>query len=301
MISKKTLVILAGGLGTRYNGLKQIDGILANGASILEYSIFDGLQAGFNKVVIIINPLIPENFKLKIEQNLKNKGVELHWVVQNTTDFVPENFILKREKPWGTAHALLCTKNVVKENFVVINADDFYGKETYQLASNMFSNSVVTRNTGLQIAFPVGKTISGNGKVSRGICVTDDDDNLVSIQEQTTIQKNGSEIFYEVENEKVKLDKNQLVSMNFWAFNAAILDEFEIKFQDFLKENPSEKSEFQLPTVIYQLILEKKLNVKVIKSPTDWKGVTYASDKIELQDFLQKEITQKRYPENLWN
>lgn len=301
MISKKTLVILAGGLGSRYKGLKQTDAMSENGATIMEYSIYDALEAGFNKFVIVINKLVSEEFKTKINSVFKEKNAEVFWCVQSAESFVPVDFdVSEREKPWGTGHALLCAKNVVQENFFMINADDFYGKEIYQLASEL-TETEINEKTAVQIAFPLGKTLSESGSVSRGLCALNEKKELVSIDEKTKIFITENTIFHEDEHEKLEMRPYDLVSMNFWGFNPEIFNDFEQYFHDFLTANLKNNEEFFIPTVIQNLINEGKITVKVETSPSEWKGVTYPTDKMKLQKFLQTETAKNRYPVNLWN
>lgn len=301
MHSKKTAVILAGGLGSRYKGLKQVDGILENGATIMEYSIYDALQAGFNSFVIVINRLIPDTFKKKIEENLFAHSAELHWVIQEPDDFLPENYSAEnRLKPWGTAHAVLCAGKAVKGNFIIINADDFYGKEIYRKAAHLMNSGKITDEHGAMIAFPVGGTVSESGTVSRGVCHLNSDGTLKEVEEHS-INQNAGKIFCVTQNGNDEIDSERLVSMNFWVLNEAVFSDFNRIFQEFLTGNPKETDEFQLPRVIQQLIDERKLKISVEKSPSSWKGVTYPEDKEALKIFLSDEISKNRYPENLWS
>ena len=186
--SKKSIVILAGGLGSRYQGLKQIDGILSNDATLLEYSIFDALRAGFNKIVFIINESIPESYIERLSGILSSKNVEFQWIIQDKKDFVQnENLSEKRVKPWGTAHAVLCAKKVVKENFVVINADDYYGSEVYKIATALINKGKIDDQNYAAVLYPLKNTLSKNGSVSRGKCEVDEKNKLVSINETLNI------------------------------------------------------------------------------------------------------------------
>lgn len=299
-ISKKTLVILAGGLGSRFNGLKQAESILENDASIMEYSVYDAMKAGFNKFVFIINRSLPENFKNKISEILDKFKVEYHWINQELSDFVEDEKLLKnRTKPWGTGHAVLCASKVVNENFLVINADDFYGKTNYEIAFQLLSD---TQNSLYQtIAYPLKFTTSKNGSVSRGICILEDQINLKSVNEVTQIFDDEKEIYSLEENKKVIYDPETLVSMNFWILSPSIFDFLLKGFNTFLDKNPDEKSEFYLPFQIDQLLRHNKIAVHVEVSREAWKGITYPADKAELRLFLLEKIKQKQYPEKLWN
>lgn len=299
MTTKKSLLFLAGGLGSRYNGLKQVEGILANNSPILEYSLFDAIRAGFNKFVFIINASVPESFIQKISEILEKRNLEFHWIVQSITDFVPVTFSTEnRTKPFGTGHAVLCAKNVVNENFLVINADDFYGKNSFETASKLMEN--ITPENYATIAFPLKNTLSKNGSVSRGICEINENENLKSIEELTKIQSENSEIFAETSNGKRMLNPDDLVSMNFWMFHPSFFRFLERDFKNFIEKNPDEKQEFFLPSVVGKCIKENEVSVSVNVSDEIWKGVTYPEDKAEVQEFLKEKIKNGIYPENLW-
>jgi len=301
MNSKKTLLILAGGLGSRYKGLKQIDGILDNGSPILEYSIYDALEAGFTKVVIIVNRLIPQSYLERLNTISGEKNFELHWVYQEKENFLPKDYdFSQREKPWGTGHAVLCAKNAVQEPFVMINADDFYGKEAYILASKEIDLHISTSQFGMA-AYPVGSTLSGNGNVARGICTLDAENYLIKVEEQTSIHQKGDSIVYTDHGNDIKLTSDALVSMNFFIFHPTIFDALEVYFNDFLQSEPKPSQEFYIPSAVQRMIDEKKAKVLVKASPSRWMGVTYADDKSSIKDFLTSEIKKNRYPEDLWN
>lgn len=301
MNSKKTLLILAGGLGSRYKGLKQIDGILDNGSPILEYSIYDALEAGFTKVVIIVNRLIPQSYIERLNTISGEKNFELHWVYQKKESFLPKDYdFSQREKPWGTGHAVLCAKNAVQEPFVMINADDFYGKEAYQLASEEIDLHISRSQFGMA-AYPVGSTLSGNGNVARGICTLDAENYLIKVEEQISIHKKGDSIVYTENGNDIELTPDALVSMNFFIFHPNVFDALEVYFNDFLQSEPKPSQEFYIPSAVQRMIDEKKAKVLVKASPSQWMGVTYADDKSSIKDFLTSEIKQNRYPEDLWN
>lgn len=299
-MNPKTIVILAGGLGSRYKGFKQTDGMNRHGSTIMEYSVYDAIEAGFNKFVIVIYPLIPDEFKNSISEKIKSAGVEVFWAEQKLSDFVPQELDFPdRTKPWGTSHALLCAGEFVNENFFMINADDFYGTEIYVTAADSLKE--IDESHAVQIAFPVGKTLSESGSVSRGLCEMNADGELLSIKEMTKVYRENGTVFYENEYGKTEIDENQLISMNFWGFSPAIFDELHSKFLDFLKNNPKNNEEFYIPGFVQSLIDENKLKVKVKESPSVWRGVTYASDKADFVEFLKSETEQNRYPDNLWS
>ncbi|KEY20146.1 nucleotidyltransferase family protein [Kaistella antarctica] len=300
--SKKSIVILAGGLGSRYQGLKQIDGILPNNATLLEYSIFDAIKAGFNKIVFIINESITESYIERLSGILSSKNVGFHWIIQDKKDFVSDDNLLKqRTKPWGTAHAVLCAEKVVRENFVVINADDYYGSEVYKIAATLIDEGKINANNYAAILYPLKNTLSKNGSVSRGKCVVNDENKLVSIHELTNIFEEENSIFYsDKENVKHDLAPNILVSMNFWILNPSIFNYLKMDFTQFINKQPEKTAEIYLPAVIDSLIQNKAVEVSVEVSPEQWKGVTYAEDKAELQEFLKQKIKDNIYTEDLW-
>ncbi|MCS3531339.1 sugar phosphate nucleotidyltransferase [Chryseobacterium sp. JUb7] len=299
---KKTLLILAGGLGTRYKGLKQVDGILENGSPILEYSIYDALEAGFNKIVIVINRFVPESYIERLQNISKQKNFELIWVYQEMEKGVPEDQdISSREKPWGTGHAVLCAKAVINELFVVINADDFYGKEIYQLASTEMDSGDISASQFELIAYPVETTLSENGTVARGICTLDSENHLLKIEEQTSVRRENNAIIYTENDTDVKISPDTLVSMNFFVFHPEFFNSLENYFIEFIKSNPAPKEEFYIPFAVQSMINEEKIKVLVKSSPSQWIGMTYADDKIILKNNLTRQIQQNRYPEDLWN
>lgn len=301
MNSKKTLLILAGGLGTRYKGLKQVDGILENGSPILEYSIYDALEAGFNKIAVVINQFIPGSYIERLEKISKMEKFELKWIYQEMEKFVPKEIdISSREKPWGTGHATLCAKEMIKEPFVIINADDFYGKEAYQLASREMDLGNISEFQFELIAYPVETTLSKNGAVARGVCAIDSESYLLKIKEQTSLRKENSRIIYTENETDIEIKNQTLVSMNFFVFHPSIFNSLENYFIEFIKSNPLPKEEFYIPFAIQKMITTKKVKVLVKSSPSQWMGMTYPNDKIILKSYLEKQIQRNRYPANLW-
>lgn len=300
MSINKSVVILAGGLGSRYKGLKQIDGILENGATIMEYSIYDAIQAGFNKIVIIINEHIPIGFCKKLDKIFQNKAIEIHWVTQTLSCFVPKHISIEsRIKPWGTAHAILCAKNVIQEPFIVLNADDFYGNASFLKAAHIINQNSISEKQWSLMAYPVKNTLSKNGPVARGVCSIGMDGFLLKIEEKTTIEKKNDAIIYSENNTEIELNPNTLVSMNFWILHPGIFPFLEKLFADFLVKFKNQE-EFYIPNAIQQLIETEGIKVDVKASPSEWKGVTFAEDKSEVQDFLKAQIQQQKYPEQLW-
>ncbi len=304
MSIKKSIVILAGGLGSRYNGLKQIDGILENNDSpILEYSIYDGIKAGFKKFVFIINDAIPQSYVDRLSAILEKENVEYHWVVQKLSDFVDHKELLEtRQKPWGTGQAVLCTESVVNENFLVLNADDFYGRGSIEKAAQILdSGNQIDESHYTLVSYPLKNTLSKNGSVSRGLIGYDSNNLMISVKELTKIQPTENGIMYEEDGQQHPLGENDLVSMNFWIFNPSVFKYLKEGFTEFLNNDPAIKAEFFLPTLVGDLVNDKIVEVKVEKSDEIWKGVTYAEDKYEVQEFLIEKVNSEIYPEQLWN
>ncbi|WP_079667107.1 nucleotidyltransferase family protein [Soonwooa buanensis] len=302
MSYNKTLVIMAGGLGSRYKGLKQIDGITDNNSPILEYSMYDALEAGFDKVVVILNKKIPTSFIDRLEKISKDKNIDFHWIFQDIDDHLPENYNRgNREKPWGTGHALLCVKDLVNNAFVVINADDFYGKEIYKNAAKIINNGQINTDQYGIIAYPLHATLSDNGSVSRGICKYNDNDYLEKVTERTQIFKENGKAYFKEEDEIEEVALDTLVSMNYSIFHPSIFEHLQFYFEQFLNENPHEKAEYLIPNVIQKLIEGQKAKVLIKESPSEWMGVTYAEDKALLKTFIEEKIKAGDYPKDLWN
>jgi UTP-glucose-1-phosphate uridylyltransferase len=297
----RTLLVLAGGLGSRYGGLKQIDGITAYGEAILEFSVFDALAAGFNKFVFIINRRIPAAFTERLSAVLAPRQAEVHWVVQEPTMGVPTDLDYRdRIKPWGTGQAILCAQEVIAEPFTVINADDFYGHEMYPLAEQAMVSRAVGPSTYQLLAFPVAATLSEQGVVSRGICQVSSAGMLLSITEQHSLQQANGQVFYVEEGERIQLPPDLPVSMNCWVFHPSIFDRLRTLFEQFLRAAPAPDGEFYLPVAVQALLAVGSIQVRVQLSPSRWMGVTYAADKEKLVDFVDLEIAQRRYPAPLW-
>lgn len=298
---KPTLLILAAGMASRYGSMKQIDGFGPNGETIIDYSIYDAIKAGFGKVVFIIKEEFVDNFKSIYEPKLNGK-IE--------TDYVFQNFDIKqygveleieRAKPWGTAHAVLAARHVVKEPFCVINADDFYGLDAFQKMYT-FLTTEANGSTYSMIGYEIGKTLSEHGSVSRGVCKVDANGNLEEIVERTNVYKEFDVIVYEENSHKHPLEFDTRVSMNFWGFTPEIFNTTLELFQEFAvanKDNP--KSEFFIPLVGDHLIRSQKADVKVIPTSSQWFGVTYKEDKPIVQESIDQLIKDGTYPDKLWN
>ena len=290
-----TLLVMAAGMGSRYGGLKQLDAVGPNGETIIDFSVYDAIRAGYNKVVFIIRKDFEKQFKQKISNKYKiNIDVEI--VYQDLND-LPRSFRCpnERSKPWGTGHAILAARNAISEPFVAINGDDFYGKDSFEVISNYYSSV----NSGfVMAAFQLDKTLSENGSVSRGICEQNSSE-LVTVVETHDIKKNSAGI---IEcNRDISLLGNELVSMNMWGFTPTLFDHLEKMFNDFLTGNISDlKSEFLIPSVINDLIEKNIEKVKVLKTQSTWFGVTYVEDKAFVESQIKELIQSGEYPVSLF-
>ncbi len=301
-MTKPTLVVMAAGMGSRYGGLKQIDPIGPNGEIIIEYSIYDAIKAGFGKVVFIIKEDLKEIFREKIGKKIE-KIVETEYVFQNMNFGVPNDFNIPMEriKPWGTGHAVYCCKNVVKEPFAVINADDFYGQTTYKLMHDYLISSSKEYDYGM-VGFILENTLTENGTVARGICEVNKDNDLISITERTAIKRFGDVTKFTEDNETwIDIQKGSIVSMNIWGFKPTIFEELERDFPKFLESiyNNELKAEFYLPSVVDKMVKEEKATVKVLVSNEQWYGVTYKADKENVCESINK-LMGTVYPSKLW-
>ncbi|MES2108277.1 MAG: sugar phosphate nucleotidyltransferase [Bacteroidota bacterium] len=299
---KPTLLILAAGMASRYGSMKQVDGFGPNGETIIDYSIYDAIKAGFGKVSFIIKEEFQENFKAIFEPKLKGR-IE--------TDYVFQSFDLKpfgieeeieRAKPWGTAHAVLSAHNQVHEPFCVINADDFYGYDSFEKMAK-FLTTEVTDDTYSLIGYQIDRTLSDYGTVSRGVCKVNDEGNMVEINERTEVyfKEDGSVAYRDATGEH-PLSSDTRVSMNFWGFTPAVFKQSEPMFRDFVAanaENP--KSEFFIPIVADNLIKSGEASFKVIPTASKWFGVTYKEDKPIVQKSISELVANGTYPANLWS
>jgi len=298
---KPTLVILAAGLGSRYGGLKQMDKFGPSGETIIEYSIYDAIRAGFGKVVFVIRETMEEDLKDTIISKVKDK-IECAYVFQELKQ-LPDGFTCppERQKPWGTAHAVLSAEPKTDGPFVVINADDFYGYDSYKLMAEFFSTSDITDYEYAMIGFHLKNTISEYGSVSRGVCKVDDNNNLLDIIERTNIRRTDKGLEYFTSSDIGNhLDEDEIVSMNFWGFNRNAFDLLNKYFSDFLKENiNTEKAEFYIPWATNEWITKGICKIKVIPALANWFGVTYKEDKDFVQRSLNKLISEGQYPINI--
>lgn len=298
---KKTLLILAAGMGSRFGGLKQIEPIGPSGETILEYSLFDAIRAGFDKVVFVIRKSFEKEFKEHFEKQLKGK-IEVQYIFQEL-DNLPSGYKVPegREKPWGTGHATLVAKNAINEPFAMINADDFYGTSAFQEIANFFDNNITPQTYGM-VSYSLKNTISEFGYVSRGVCKTDSKGNLSEITERTKIQRKDKSICYTEGENLIELNPGSIVSMNFWGFHPSLFQELEKQFKLFLDENINKpKAEFFIPSVIFNMIKSKQINVKVLNANSRWFGVTYPQDKAFVVTQIKKLTEKGIYPKDLWS
>ena len=294
-----TLLILAAGMASRYGSMKQIQSFGPDGETIMDYSIYDAIRAGFGKVVFVIRKDFEENFKKIFEPKL-NGRIKTEYVDQDLTDFT-DGFEIpaERTKPWGTAHAVLCAKDVIKEPFAVINADDFYGRDAFEKAAK-FLTTEAAPNKYCIIGYELAKTLSQNGTVSRGVCEVNEQDELVGIVERTKIYRENGKIVYEESDGKHEVAENSKVSMNFWGFDAAVFSFIEKLFHDFLKEKINDpKAEFFIP-IIGDAFIKTGGMIKVIPTSAQWFGVTYKEDAPTVKKDIQNLVDAGEYPSALW-
>lgn len=299
---KPTLFVLAAGMGSRYGGLKQLDGVGPSGETIMDYSIYDAVNAGFGKLVFVIRQSFEKDFREKIVKKYESKiPVE---VVFQELDALPEGFTVPkgREKPWGTNHAVMMGKDVIHEPFAVINADDFYGRESFQVLADFLSKLDGKENEYCMVGYRVGNTLSESGTVARGICETDENDNLTGVVERTQIMRIDGEVKYKDEQDQwVGISDNTPVSMNMWGFTPDYFGYSEAHFVKFLRDSVGElKAEFFIPLVVNDLTVSGKATVKVLDTPSKWFGVTYADDRPGVVAKLQKLVDDGVYPSPLW-
>ena len=305
---KPVLVVMAAGMGSRYGGLKQIDPVGSHGEAILDYSLFDAHEAGFETAVIIIKEAIKKDFMDTVGARLKNCPMEIRYAYQEITK-IPEGFSVPgdRTKPWGTSHAVLCAKKEIGgAPFAVINADDYYGKSAFREIYHFLSTTQDTATYNYcMMGYQLGNTVTDNGSVARGICQTDDKGFLIRVDERTRIEKAPQGIHYTEDDGATwtELAPETPVSMNMWGYTPSFLQEIEAQFPAFLENalatNPL-KAEFYLPSLVTQLLKEKKATVKVLRTADKWYGVTYAADKPQVVAALKSMADAGMYPDGLW-
>ena len=307
MAKKPVLVVMAAGMGSRYGGLKQIDPVGSCGEAILDYSVYDAHEAGFDTIVIIIKEAIRKDFMETVGARLAKAPVEIRYAYQEL-DKLPEGYSCPadRTKPWGTSHAVLCAKEAIDgAPFAVINADDYYGKSAFKVIYEALCKAQDAEKFDYcMVGYEVGKTVTENGSVARGVCYADEKGYLTEVIERTRIEKYDGGIHFTEDGENwVDLTEDTIVSMNMWGFTPSFLTAIEEGFAAFLDkalvENPL-KGEYFLPFVVMQLLEKNQAQVKVLTSPDKWYGVTYAADKPVVVAALKEKTAQGLYPDGLW-
>ena len=285
---------MAAGMGSRYGGLKQLDAIGPSGETIIDYSVYDAIKAGFTKVVFIIRKDFEQEFKSKITDKYEGQ-IQVEFAFQNLND-LPDEFTCPegREKPWGTGHAILSARNVINEPFVAINGDDFYGRESFKVVADYYNKGA---NNFSMVAFQLDKTLSIFGGVTRGLC-TVKDEKLDTVIETDNLQKTDNGVSSDRE---IELDGSEPVSMNVWGFTPILFKYLEEKFVEFLSENGTEmKSEYLIPSVVNELIQSGQETVHVLRSGATWFGVTYKEDKPYVEGEIEKLVNKGEYPGKLF-
>ena len=299
---KPTLFLLAAGMGSRYGGLKQLDGLGPNGETIMDYSIFDAIRGGFGKLVFVIRKDFENDFRNKIISKYENH-IPVELVFQSIDD-LPAGFTCPegRTKPWGTNHAVLMGKDVIKEPFAVINADDFYGRDSFAVLGKALSEMDGKKNDYCMVGYRVGNTLSESGSVARGICGTNEGGYLTTVVERTEIMRvNGPVCYKDEKGEWVAIEDNTPVSMNMWGFTPDYFKYSEDYFVEFLKENRENlKAEYYIPLMVNKLINDGTARVKVLDTTAKWFGVTYAADRQSVVDKIQALVDAGEYPAKLF-
>ena len=302
---KPTLLLLAAGMGSRYGGLKQLDGLGPNGETIMDYSIYDAIKAGFGKIVFVIRKDFEQEFREKILS--KYEGHIPAELVFQSLDSLPEGFTPPegRVKPWGTNHAVMMAAEAIKEPFCVINCDDFYNRDAFMVIGKFLADLPEgSTNKYAMVGFRVGNTLSENGTVARGICSKDDNENLTTVVERTEIMRvNGPICYKDEEGAWVPVDDNTPVSMNMWGFTPDYFAHSEAYFKEFLsdpKNMENLKAEFFIPLMVNKLIVEGTATVRVLDTTSKWFGVTYSADRPSVVEKIQSLIAEGVYPEKLF-
>lgn len=296
---KLALVVLAAGVGSRYGGIKQIDGFGPGGETIMDYSLFDAVRTGFTKVVFIVRDEIRDTVKEMFLPKLKGK-VEVEFVTQSLDSYVPSEYRNSpRTKPWGTSHAMLCAKEVIHEPFAVINADDFYGHEAFQSVADFFRTE--TAGVHAMVGYTLKNVLSEHGSVSRGCGERDEKGFLKSVVERITIVKENGKIISKEKDGDVEMSPETPTSMNFWGFHPTIMSLTQKLFEDFVKNNhQNSKAEFFIPLVVNDMIKRGLGKVKVISGGSVWFGVTYKEDKDQVSGKISELVKKGAYPGKLW-
>ncbi|MGM9805213.1 MAG: nucleotidyltransferase [Candidatus Aphodosoma sp.] len=299
---RPTLFVLAAGMGSRYGGLKQLDGVGPHGETIMDYSVYDAVRAGFGKIVFVIRHDFEQDFREKVSGKYERiLPVEICF---QSLDALPDGFSCPKDrvKPWGTNHAVLMGKNVIHEPFAVINADDFYGRDGFAVLAEALAELDGKENNYCMVGYRVGNTLSESGTVSRGVCSVNTEGCLTAVVERTAIErKNGRVVFVDENGEEQMLDDNTPVSMNMWGFTPDYFDYSEEYFSNFLRENvDNPKSEFYIPTMVNHLITNGAVRVRLLDTTSQWFGVTYAADRPSVVARIEGLVAKGEYPSPLF-
>jgi NDP-sugar pyrophosphorylase family protein len=299
-----TLVVLAAGMGSRYGGMKQIDPFTKEGEFIIDFSVYDAVKAGFDKVVFIIKEEMLEDFQETVGKRV-SPFIKVDYAFQKMDKYVPsEKIPAERVKPWGTTHALLCAKDVVKDNFAVINADDFYGRDSFFAIAEFLKNIKDTPEQmhAAMVGYVLGNTLTENGTVSRGVCSVNEDGMLVDIVERTKIAPDGEMAAFYEGDEKTPLSYDTMVSMNFWGFTPSFFGYLEKSLAAFFEKEGGDplKRECYLPMSVGEAMAEGVCDVKAYKTDAKWFGVTYSEDKATVLKGIRSLIDNGVYPDGLW-
>ena len=299
---KPTLLILAAGMGSRYGGLKQLDQVGPSGETIIDYSIYDAIQAGFGKVIFIIKEAIEDDFKETFVERLKEK-IAIDYVFQETW-MVPEGVVIpdNRNKPWGTGHAVMMADGKINEPFAVINADDFYGRGAFETLAGYYKDWTPQQpGDYCMVGYRLANTLSDFGAVSRGVCMPDINSFLVDVVERTQIERTAAGIAYKSDNENVVLPDDTIVSMNFWGFTPSLFKFLNAGFESFIRNNADNlKAEFFIPSILNELIKSQQATVRILHCEEKWFGMTYREDRETVVKSIRELVKKGVYPENLW-
>tara|TARA_B100001113_G_scaffold353286_1_gene357025 strand:+ start:1987 stop:2886 length:900 start_codon:yes stop_codon:yes gene_type:complete len=297
---KPALLILAAGMGSRYGGLKQIDGIGPNKEPIIEYSIFDAIKSGFGKIVFVIRKEFEDAFRNRFDKFTNH--IKIEYAYQEVNVKIQGISIVERTKPWGTSHAVLVAKDLINEPFAVINADDYYGAGSFKLIANFLTNEC-SPTLMCMIGYTLHNTLSDHGTVNRGVCDIDSENNLIKVIERTKIADQKGTIHYNIGSDQPLgiLDAEASVSMNYWGFHPSIFLEIEKGLQNFMRQNyDNSTAEYYIPNIVTDMIVNKKITMRVIPTNDNWFGVTYKEDKPIAIEAIRKCISEGIYPVNLW-
>ncbi|MCK5114000.1 MAG: nucleotidyltransferase [Phycisphaerae bacterium] len=303
-MAKPQLLVMAAGIGSRYGGLKQIDPVGPSGEIVLDYAVYDAIRAGFGKVIFVIRKEIEDVFREKVGKTIE-KHIDTAYAFQDIS-MVPDDFDIppERTKPWGTAHALLCAADAVTAPFAAINADDFYGRDSFRVLGEHLSSAEDGETYDFSsVGFVLSNTLTEHGHVARGICTVNGEGYLDAVVERTKIQQFGDDVKFTEDDENwADIDGESIVSLNMWGFTPVLLDEIRQRFGEFLKSTQGNlKAEYYIPTVVNELIQEGKARVKILPTKSRWYGVTYQPDKQSVKDAIAKMVENGEYPQKLWD